>query len=103
MEEKMKTLKDLEKETHWTDIEYRDRRKEKAVLTNELRQLAIEWIKQDIENSICKGKTELLPFDGDWILPGGKFCECDVSMDCKFHREGKRMMDFFTITEEELK
>jgi len=36
-------------------------------------------------------------------LPNGKWCCCDPEFSCTFHREGKILMEFFNITEKELK
>jgi hypothetical protein len=54
-------------------------------------------IKQDIKNS-----TSILGIKGDYKLPNGKYCTCDIESSCTYHREGIRMMKFFGITEEEI-
>ena len=94
VEPKLETLKDLKSRDYSTNEG--DRGLVNAVFFD-LRQLAIKWIKRDIENS-----SDFIT--GDSIeLPNGKLCRCDAVKSCRFHREGQRLIEIFNIEESELR
>lgn len=125
---KLKTLKDFQlKPKSWAEAMTNAGRKHETNVTD-LRRLAIEWIKKDIEESVDnlyddksffkgtaskKEKQEYLKGKKDYLkhikrrgiktMPNGKYCDCDEESGCRFHREGYRLMEFFNIEENELK
>lgn len=71
------------------------------MIDKQIKELAIEWIKKDIENSIGF-QPETLSY---WHrkLPNGKVCDCEPEGKCDYHTKGKRLMEFLNITKDDLK
>lgn len=74
---------------------------ESFVRTQLLKEEAIEWIKNDIEESTGFQPEKLSYWHRK--LPNGKVCHCDPEGKCDFHKQGERMMKFLNITEDDLK
>ena len=82
-----------------------------TISIEDLRQLAIKWVKRDIEDSVDdfiyteEGKEYLLNNIKQKIepMPNGKFCMCDPESSCTFHREGQRLIEIFNIEKSEIK
>lgn len=89
--EKLKTLKDIESFTTFVNRSI-------------LKQEAIEWIKEDMKNSVfepCEIRLKPWIDYGASIMPNGKYCKCEPETPCLFHSGGK-FKRFFNITEEDI-
>ena len=74
-----------------------------------LRHLAINWVIEDLKNSIYlwreqnKNKSPYNKLSKSWRkLPDGKCCFCSEDASCEFHREGRRLMFFFDLTDKKI-
>ncbi len=100
--ERLKTLKDI---IAIKSLDTKNGQLHSLIELGKLRKLATEWIKKDIAIS----EDEFLNSDKgkkyrkySYKLPNGRFCYCDPETSCNFHREGKRLMDFFKIGKKEV-